>query len=429
MIREQDGGAPMTAGRVLLATWQGGGNVTPEIGLARQLVARGHRVRVLSEATVQPEAISAGCAFSHWRSAPATGAMGPDALIHDWGLRGRLMMVPNVSRHLLFGPAGRFARDLMETLAAHPADVLLIDAALFGALVGAERAGLPTVALMPNIYIRPTRGRPVMGTGWLPATGPAGRVRDVVAPALFLRLLGLGLTRLNTVRAELGLPPVREVLELLDRCARLLVMTSPTFDPPPIPTPRNVRYVGANLDDPAWAEPYGLPATVPGQPFVLVGMSSTYQAHQGVLNRIVEALAGLPVTALVTLGPALRRSEVPAAPNVAVVASAPHSELLPRAALMITHAGHGSVMKALSAGVPVVCVPHGRDQVDNAARVVSAGAGVQLSRRAGTATIRQAVRRALENPSLRANAHRLAGTFSAEATSIPSAVEEIEQLM
>jgi len=392
-------------------------------------VARGHRVRVLSEATVEAEALSAGCAFSHWRTAPATRAMDRDALIHDWDLRGKLMMVPNFSRHLLFGPADRFARDLIETLEAHPADVLLIDAVLFGALVGAERAGLPTVALMPNIYVRPTRGRPVMGTGWLPARGRAGRVRDVLAPALFLRLLGLGLTRLNAVRAELGLPPVCEVLELLDRCQRLLVMTSPTFDPPPSPTPHNVRYVGAGLDDPAWVEPYRLPKTVDGRPFVLVGMSSTYQAHQGLLNRIVEALAGLPVTALVTLGPALRRSEVPDAPNVAVVASAPHSDLLPEAALMITHAGHGSVLKALSAGVPILCMPHGRDQVDNAARAVSAGAGVRMSRGAGTASIRQAVWRALGNPSLRANAQRLAATFSAEATSRASAVDEIEQLM
>jgi len=254
-------------------------------------------------------------------------------------------------------------------------------------------------------------------------------VRDVLAPALFLRLLGLGLTRLNAVRAELGLPPVCEVLELLDRCQRLLVMTSPTFDPPPSPTPHNVRYVGAGLDDPAWVEPYRLPKTVDGRPFVLVGMSSTYQAHQGLLNRIVEALAGLPVTALVTLGPALRRSEVPDAPNVAVVASAPHSDLLPEAALMITHAGHGSVLKALSAGVPILCMPHGRDQVDNAARAVSAGAGVRMSRGAGTASIRQAVWRALGNPSLRANAQRLAATFSAEATSRASAVDEIEQLM
>lgn len=112
-------------------------------------------------------------------------------------------------------------------------------------------------------------------------------------------------------------------------------MISPAFDPPPDPRPANVRYGGANLDDPAWA-----------LPFVLVGMSSTYQAHQGLLNRVVDALAGLPVTALITLGPAIQPAEVHDAANVTVVRSAPHSQLLPHSALVVTHAGHGSVMKA-----------------------------------------------------------------------------------
>lgn len=124
--------------------------MTPEIGLARRLVARRHSVRVLSEPTVEAEALAAGCDFSRWQTAPTTGAMGPDALVRDWDVRGRLMMIPNISRHLIFGPADRFARDLLDTIEAHPADVLLVDALLLGALVGAERAGLPTVALMPS---------------------------------------------------------------------------------------------------------------------------------------------------------------------------------------------------------------------------------------------------------------------------------------
>jgi len=39
----------MTSSDFLLITWQGGGNLPPELGLARRLIQAGHRVRVLSE--------------------------------------------------------------------------------------------------------------------------------------------------------------------------------------------------------------------------------------------------------------------------------------------------------------------------------------------------------------------------------------------
>src|SRR5207248_8948080 len=67
---------------------------------------------------------------------------------------------------------------------------------------------------------------------------------------------------------------------------------------------------------------------------------------------------------------------LPRAANVHVCASAPHSELLKQAAVVVTHAGHGTVIRALAAGVPLVCMPMGRDQNENAARVVFRGAEI-----------------------------------------------------
>jgi MGT family glycosyltransferase len=246
---------------------------------------------------------------------------------------------------------------------------------------------------------------------------------------VLLRLLRLGLPRLNAVRAQVGLGPVGEVLDLWDRCARVLVMTSPAFDPPPSRLPGNVRYVGPMTDDPPWARPWTPPWPLRDRPFVLVAMSSTYQAHDALLRRVVAALDGEPVYALVTLGPGLREGEVAGTANVAVAASAPHAELLPAAAAVVTHAGHGSVVKALAAGVPMVCVPLGRDQGDNAARVVAAGAGVRLSRRAGPDAIRAAVRRVLGDSSYRRNAARLAEAIALEAKSGPDAVTEVEECL
>jgi MGT family glycosyltransferase len=165
------------------------------------------------------------------------------------------------------------------------------------------------------------------------------------------------------------------------------------------------------------------------QPFVLVAMSSTYQRHDAILRRVVAALDGQPVHALVTLGPALRDGEVVGTQNVAVASSAPHGELLKRASVVITHAGHGSVVKALSRGVPLVCMPQGRDQKDNTSRVVAAGAGVRLSRHAEAPVIRAAVHEVLGDPSYRARAERLADAFAEEARHGPNAVAETEDAL
>lgn len=420
----------MAGSDLLLTTWQGGGNVPPELGLAQRLVRAGHRVRVLSEPTVEPDALAVGCSFTAWPTAPSIAALDRDsAVIQDWHVRNPIRMVRRMGSEVLFGPADRLARDVLGTLERHPADALLVDVAQFGALIGAERSGLPTIGLLPSIYVRPTRGHPVMSSGWLPSRGPIGHARDVVTPYLFDRLLGLGLPRLNVVRKDIGLAPMTHVFDLWDRCERLLVMTSPSFDRPPERLPANVAYVGPGTDDPPWVEPWIPPWPIEDRPFVLVAMSSTYQAHDALLRRVVSALDGQPVFALVTLGPGLRPEEVRGTSNVAVVRSAPHARLLPQASAMVTHAGHGSVIKALVAGVPMVCMPHGRDQADNTARVVAAGAGIRLSRRASSGAIRAAVRRVLAESSYRANTRHLAEAFAVEAERGPDALTEVERVL
>ena len=56
----------------------------------------------------------------------------------------------------------------------------------------------------------------------------------------------------------------------------------------------------------------------------------------------------------------------------------PHSLVLGKASCAVTHGGMGATQKALAAGVPVVTVPFGRDQLEVARRVEVSGAGVRL---------------------------------------------------
>ena len=128
-----------------------------------------------------------------------------------------------------------------------------------------------------------------------------------------------------------------------------------------------------------------------------------------------------------TTGPVVDPEQIEAPDGVTVVRSAPHREVLAHADVLLTHGGHGTVIKGLVAGVPIVCMPTGRDQPDNAARLVHRGAGVKVSKNASPARVAAAVRQVLDDPSYRRRATRLGEQLRAEAGS-GAALAEMEAL-
>jgi MGT family glycosyltransferase len=218
------------------------------------------------------------------------------------------------------------------------------------------------------------------------------------------------------------------MFELLDRCTEVLVLTSPSFDFSTPHLPANVHYVGPQLDDPEWAATDAWRPDGAG-PLVLIAASSTYQDQADLLRRTATALGELPVRGVVTTGRAIDPQDIPAPVNVRVVRAAPHRAVLAEAAALVTHAGHGSVLKALAAGVPLVCMPMGRDQKDNTARVLRLGAGVRVDKSAEPGRIAAAVRRVLDEPGFADAARRMATTLAAEAATRPSAADRAEGLL
>src|SRR5262249_37764122 len=146
--------------------------------------------------------------------------------------------------------------------------------------------------------------------------------------------------------------------------------TARSFDFAPDVLPSYVRYMGPLVRDPAralhWAAPW--PAA-DRRPLIIVGFSTSFQNHAACVQRVIDACAELRVRVLVTLGGSLSHGELVAASNTWIVDYAPHRELMRDAALVVTHGGHGTVMTALVHKVPMLVIPHGRDQGDNAVRV------------------------------------------------------------
>ena len=162
------------------------------------------------------------------------------------------------------------------------------------------------------------------------------------------------------------------------------------------------------------------------RPLVLVSLSSTVMHQEGLLQRAADVLGRLPVRAVVTTGPAVNPAVIAAPQNVSVRRWARHADVLPYCSAVVTHGGHGTVIKALAAGVPLVVVPLGREQPSNAARVIHAGAGVRVRKTARTAALQAAIARVLDDDRYRAAARHMAAILADERDD-GLAVDELER--
>jgi len=181
-----------------------------------------------------------------------------------------------------------------------------------------------------------------------------------------------------------AVPLIRGYATLLASASLVLHATDQIFDFSFDNLPSTHRYVGPlGIWEPAMPLPPYLDAT--GDPWVLVSISSQLQDDIPLADAAVQALAGRPVRVLVTLGPDHDPAELTNVPaNARIERTASHAGVLERGGLLVSHAGHGSVMKALWHGRPMVLVPWGRDQPGVAARAEALGVATVVERSAAT---------------------------------------------
>jgi MGT family glycosyltransferase len=414
--------------RFLLAVVDAGDTVPSALSLAAELVRRGHQVRVLADPTVETSARSTGCTFSPWREAPHFNSRDEQtALTAALEAGNTYRAFRAVKDYTGKAVSSRFASDVISTVRDFPVDAILADA-LPAILIGAQATRRPTAALIAQTYVRPTPGLPLLGTAWSPGHSVLGKARDRLAPRIASWLLTPTVPRLNAVLERYELLPLDNLWELFDRCSRVLVMTSPSFDFSAPQLPENVRYVGPQLADPDWATETKW-RRQGNEPLILVATSSLNQDRIDFLQRISQAVGTLPVRAVLTTGLTVDPDEIQAGPNIEVLQAAPHTRVLRETSVVVTNAGHGTVLKSLAAGVPLVCIPLSRDQKDNTVRVLRLGAGVHLSKQSTSRQIAEAISEILEHPQYAAAARRFADVLDREAAHRPSAADEAEALV
>lgn len=302
-------------------------------------------------------------------------------------------------------------------------DVVVHDVLTLAPAMAAELEGVPVATLVPHIYPPGAPGFPPYALGArLPRTRLGVRMWRGLSP---LAEAGLrrGRRELNETRAELGLPPVARlhggVSERLG-----IVATFPQLEYPRH-WPAGVHVVGPVL----WEPPFGNVEPPPGtEPLVLVAPSTAQDPEQRLVRAALAGLAGEPVRVLATYNRRLPPGPVPVPANARLVEWLSYSRTMPRCALVICHAGHGTLVRALASGCPVVCVPAAGDMAENAARTDWAGAGVRLPwRLLSPLALRLAAYRALDAPALVRRARELSAWARAN-DGAGRAAELIEEL-
>jgi MGT family glycosyltransferase len=389
--------------RFLVAAFGDAGHAFPAIALARALRGRGHEVVVET--------------WERWRDAVENEGLGFTA----------------AEEYKTFPPpepgsdGGRTAADAALALAPlmddFRPDVVVSDILTLAPALAAERAGVRRATLIPHVYPVHEPGLPFFAFGLQPPRTPVGRAVWRGAQPVLETGLRRGRQEMNETRAAVGLPPLERFhggisLELA------LVATFPQLEYPRR-WPAEVHVTGPmqfELPYPDIELPDG------DEPLVLVAPSTAQDPELRLVRVALEALADEPVRVVATTN-RLGDANLPQAPaNAVVVDWLSYSQVMPRASLVICHGGHGTVARALAAGVPVLCCPHVGDMAENSARVGWAGVGLMLPwRLLAPMPLRWTARRLLDDSSYCDCAQRLAA-WSRGNTGAEKGAALVEQL-
>ena len=369
---------PSQRPHVLLVAVGTAGDLYPFLRIARELIARGHRVTLLAPPVHAAAVARAGVPFQGLGTEEAYRA----ALEHPdvwhprkgfrvlWeGLRGNEDLLPDAVAAL--------PSDAPVVMLAHP---LALPGA---ALARVRRPGLRVVAawLAPanlRTLHDPMTFGPLPMPRWVPRAWRRWLWRRVDAGMID----PVSVADINATHARYGLAPIRHFIDHLQSVADAhLTLFPPWFAPTPPDWPRPLHEGVFALYDPH------LEAALPAElerflaagdaPIVLTPGSGNRQAR-GWLARGVAAAGRLGRRA-VLLTP--HRQQVPPTlpPGMLWLPYVPLRALLPRAAALVHHGGIGTTAEALRAGVPQVVVPLAYDQFDNAARVRALGVGARVA--------------------------------------------------
>lgn len=378
-------------------SYKGTGHLNPLITLARQLVARGHRVTFFHDAELGPRIRSYGVEFL------PIAASGDDS-----GKDTRTSLPPKPSSAIpvlryrirrTVNDMERFLRLSPQAITCAGVDALIVDELALAGPTIAEMLRLPYFVVSVSVP---------HNFGWsaprciAPPKSLFTRVQNAMLEISVLRMTGPVGHRLNNFRQQIGLGPIREIRNTFPELAHITQLPQ-CLDFPRSGLPPTFHYTGPFVDEDArpftefpWDQ-------LDGRSLIYASLGTTLKSEPATFRLIAEACDGLDVQLVISLGG--RRDpemfhDMPGKPLI--VKDAPQLELLKKAEVVITHAGPNTVFETLRHGKPMIAIPKTFDQPAIAARLAWLGAAIVLRPdRLCVKDIRLALSTVLREPSYR----------------------------
>lgn len=400
--------------QIVFTTWGSFGDIHPFMGLALELQARGHRAAIATLSWYREKIEAAGIQFYQLRP----DELSTNKVEEDEVLR-RIMDLRDGPRYVmqdLLSPHIRASyHDTMRAvLADGGADVLVSHAIPMAAPIVAEVTGVKWVSAVlspisiPSAYDPPT-----------PTELPWLRKLLLMHPAIARAFIGLlkrftesWITPVREFRRELGLAPGRHPLfegqfsprAMLALFSNVLAKAQPDYPPNTVIT--GFPFYDARNEQPASRELMQFLAD--GEPPIVFTLgSAAVRIGEQFFRTSIEVAKRLNRRALLLVGD---ESDVQTdlANGIGVFNYAPHSVVMPRASVVVHQAGIGTTGQALQSGRPMLIVPYGQDQPDNARRCVELGVGEMLpSQHYWFETALEKLERVLGDPSYAENARKV----------------------
>jgi UDP:flavonoid glycosyltransferase YjiC (YdhE family) len=369
--------------RILFTFVGGRGHLDPLVPIAAAARAAGHSIAFACSRSMAGAVVSAGFdVVDDPEAAPSetTGrAAGPEPS-PPASEPGPLLEVDRAReerdlREKFVADGGRReAARVLRTAPAWRPDVFVCDETDVGAVVAAERLGIPCATVV------------VLAAG--------GMLRpDVVAATL------------DEVRAEHGLASDPGLARA--RGGLVVDPTPPGYRDPGDPLPASATRVALVRPGAPETMPRPWQPVRPAGPAVYVTLGTVFPLESGdLLARVIAAFDDHPGDVLITVGQEVDPASLgPVPAHIHLAGFVAQVAVLPHVALVVSHAGSGTVLGALAHGRPMVLLPMGADQPWNGDRCAAIGVARVLDPVTATvADIREAVRAVLADPAMRAAA-------------------------
>ena len=373
--------------RVLFTTIAGTGHFNPLVPYAQEMLRRGHEVQVATPEKMAPQIAAAGLTHQ------LVGGPSEEERNVFFSQLSHLPppeRAPFVSREFFAGLLPRMALPLLrEFVDKWRPNLIVREAGEYGAVIAGALSDTP------HVRISVSNGHTFANT---------------IEP-------------IDSLRREFGLGPDQGA-QL--RSARAFSAFPASMEPPNgdgaiLPQFRVSTVVAApSSGKPEWAT-----SDDRHRIYLTFGtvMGSSPEAKR-VFRAALDAVSGSEVFALMTTGPSMDVNALGTIPaNVTLKEFVPQSEVFPHVEAVLCHGGSGSVVGALSAGLPLVVTPIGADQPDNAEAVEVVGAGIAIHT-PDAEGMSVALHKVLTDPIYRVAARKIASEIAAQS-GIEAAVDEM----